>query len=167
MGRDFEAQASSIPPSKPNLSHPSGSKHGGHDYEGALYESTKHPLRARMKLVFYSVNRLIRHSQEGRLCNGSYTAKLLFHQSLHCSLTTWWLSLLPNPRCTMTTGQWLHCTLLTLGIHYPRGLCRNLATRHLVGNYTVTTWAATRYPITHNHHVGIRVAQIHGFVAFH
>ena len=42
-----------------------------------------------------------------------------------------------------------------------------LATGHLASNYTVTTWAATRYPITHSHCVGIKVTQIHGFVTFH
>ena len=99
----------------------------------------------------------------------TYTAKL--HQSLCCTVTTWWLPqwwcspccLIPD---AVTTGQWLHGTP-DIGYPFPWGPCRNLAAMHLAGNITVTIWTATRYPIPHSHHVGIKVAQIHGFVSFH
>ena len=51
-------------------------------------------------------------------------------------------------------------TKAALDIYYCWGPCRNLATRHLVGSCTVSTWADTRYPLTHSHCVGIKVAHI-------
>ena len=42
--------------------------------------------------------------------------------------------------------------------------CKNLSTRHLVRNCTITTWEDTRYlEHTCSHCVGIKVAQIHSF----
>ena len=65
------------------------------------------------------------------------------------TVTTQWLSLWRCSHCslvphTVTTEQWLHRTHV---IRYPLpwGLCRNLSTRHLVGNCIVTTWEDTRY----------------------
>ena len=90
--------------------------------------------------------------------------------TLHCdymvTTTVTMKSLLPNPWCS---DYWTVAASHTPGTGYslPWGQCRNLATRHLVDNNTVTTWATTRYPITHSHRVGIKVTQIHGFVAFH
>ena len=92
------------------------------------------------------------------------TAKLLFQQSMHCTVTKWWLlqqslcctlttQWLPLWRCShhiiapkmVATGQWLHYT----GYLLPWvGQCGNLATRHLVGNCTISAWAMTRYTIT-------------------
>ena len=68
------------------------------------------------------------------------------------TVTTQWLPLWQCSHCslvpdTVTTQQWLHRTHTLLGIHYHGGLCRNLSTRHLGGNCTVTTWADTRYPL--------------------
>ena len=75
----------------------------------------------------------------------------------------WWCS-----PCSLVPGAVNSKLLVSTGFPLPWGPCRlNLATRHLGGNYTVTAWVATRYPITHSHCVGITVAQIHGFVAFH
>ena len=44
---------------------------------------------------------------------------------------------------------WTLTTLETHVIRYPLpwGLYRNLSTRHLVGNCTITTWEDTRYPL--------------------
>ena len=60
-------------------------------------------------------------------------------------VTTEWLPLWRCSHCslvsdTVTTEQWLHRTLL-------QRLGRNLFTRHLVGNCTVTSWEDTRYPL--------------------
>ena len=68
--------------------------------------------------------------------------KLLFHQSLHCTVTTWWPPQWWCSHCylildAVTTGQWLHRTHPALGITTLEPI-RNLA-RHLLGNYTVTT----------------------------
>ena len=74
---------------------------------------------------------------------------------------------LPQWRCShrylvpgaVTTGQWLNGTQATLDIYYHGAPCRNLATRYLVGNYTVTDghWLDT---LTHSHCARIKVAQI-------
>ena len=76
-----------------------------------------------------------------------YTANFYSSKSLRCTVTTWWLSqwrhshyyLVPD---AVTTGQWLHHTHAALGIHY---LGAHEEIWLLLGNYTVTTWAATRY----------------------
>ena len=66
---------------------------------------------------------------------------------LLCTVTTQWLPLWRCSHCslvpdTVTTEHWLHQTHV---IRYLLlwGLCRNLSTRHLVGNCTVTTWEDT------------------------
>ena len=74
-----------------------------------------------------------------------YTAKLLFHQSptrhsdytVTTTVTMW--SLFSSPR---HHDYWAVTTSDTHVIRYPLpwGLSRNLSTRHLVGNCTVTTW---------------------------
>ena len=94
-----------------------------------------------------------------------YTAKLLFHQSptrhsdytVTTTVTMW--SLFSSP--------W-HCDYLTVTtsdtnvIRYPLpwGLYRNLSTRHLVGNSTVTTWEDTRYPL---HTVTVQESRWHRY----
>ena len=79
------------------------------------------------------------------------------------------LSAPPPPGCYLvtgagTTGQWLHRMLYSTGYQQPWDLCRNLATRYLVGNCMVTDGQRLG---THSHCVGIKVSQIHSFVAFH
>ena len=86
--------------------------------------------------------------QQWTLC--MYTTKLLFHQSptrhsdYTVTITVTMQSLFSSPRhCdyrTVTTSD-------THIIRYPLpwGLCRNLSTRYLTGNCTVTTWEDTRY----------------------
>ena len=71
------------------------------------------------------------------------------HSDCHCEDVEH-CSLIPGIMATVyQTVTWLHWPhTLLMGIYYlPWGLCRNLATRHLVGNSTVTTWADTRYPV--------------------
>ena len=65
------------------------------------------------------------------------------------TVTTQWLPLWWCSHCSLvsdivTTEQWLHRTHTLLGIHF-MGPIRNLSTRHLIGNCTVTTWEDTRY----------------------
>ena len=66
------------------------------------------------------------------------------------TVTTQWLSLWRCSHCslvpdTVTTEQWLHRTHTLLGIHYHGAYVEICLLRHLVGNYTVTTWDDTRY----------------------
>ena len=78
-------------------------------------------------------------TQQNAYSISHYTA-LLLHDDYHSDTVTYY---------TVTA---LH----TPGTGYPLpwAPCRNLATRHLVGNYTGTIWAVTMYPITHSHRVG-------------
>ena len=64
-------------------------------------------------------------------------------------MTTQWLIMWQCSRCflvpnAVTTEQWLYWTHI---IRCPLllGLCRNLSSRHLVGNCMVTTWEDTRH----------------------
>ena len=64
---------------------------------------------------------------------------------------------------TVTTGHWLQNTHST-DIYY-LGANVEMATRHPLGNCTLSTWVLTRYTKTHSHCVGIKLAKMHGFVA--
>ena len=82
----------------------------------------------------------------GNNINGSTDARLYF-----LAICDYWTVTTSHTNCTWYPQPW--------------DPCRNLATRHLVGNYMVTTWAATRYSITCSHYIRIKVAQMHCFVA--
>ena len=90
-----------------------------------------------LKITLHFINSLLR-------CLIGYTAKLLFHQSptrqsdYTVTTTVTMQSLFSSPwHC----DYWTVTTSDTHVIRYPLpwGLCRNLSTRHLVGNCTVTS----------------------------
>ena len=92
----------------------------------------------------------------------SYTAKPLFKQSLCCTVTTCMV-----PTAIMTPMQWLLDSDYIA--HMQHWVCTTLGPMYIeiwqLSTCTITTRATTRYPITHCHCAGIKVAQVHSLVA--